>query len=831
MSAASDLHTEMSNDADILKQSKVGSYLNRVTLLGRGGYGVVYKAYHVELDRWVAIKVLSSDVVADDTASARFLREAQSLAQIDHPNVVKVFAYGRLCDGRPYIVMEYLERQTLTEIQSSGLLPQNQAIRIFKGILKGVGAMHRHNLVHRDLSPNNCMVLATTDDVKIVDFGLVKPLSSIADEKLTVTGQILGTAAYISPEACMGGIPDKRSDIYSLGCLLYFLLTGRPPFIASSFDGFLIQHVNGQPKPMHIVRDDKYMQPELQKVVATALEKNPENRYQSVDEFDEALTDPNILTPVTRSVKSKLRLRNVTLILSFLLLAVSLSLLKNAKHQEDSLQHMLTLKQEEQKLATEISQQKGASTGSAEKKVLSNDKRERLFAVKLDLARLSAQGIFSENKYFGAFQTKAGDRPRTKEEEVLAGYASALELSNGLPQTMEVLDDLFSIKFQNARYGASIADRIIDLHAEAVRQSVKIQRIQDAVVLYRLFATRYPDDIKHRTELLTLIIAHSIIEKVPINTAMRHMLAERILLVRQVHPDSDLLAGVILDLLYYDSHNKDAEQYVREVTALVERIHCGDGISSLLLQSAIQMNSAKNAQLACRLALLAKTEYELSVRPDESLATRLRNRLFHAQALSVAGSSNAMMKRFNEAISYGTSAGEELYSLAHGSAAKLSAGLELDRAAAGAGFDVCNFSFAAGQYRLTVERAQLNLQRLSNEQNFRDRDHFYMANADILASSQIRIGQAAQAEYTYAQSIKFFLAHADNLHAAMLQCVQAEHWLIHEHRNRAKQLALEARDMLNTQTSVQPESLCEKTNETAVVKQRLAELLHRIDQR
>jgi Protein kinase domain len=248
--------------------------------LGRGGMAQVYRANDRVLGRPVAVKVLSRKLSGDQKFLTRFRREAQASAGLNHPHVVSVYDTGAH-DDLHYIVMEYVEGETLASLMArDGALPPEKAARIAADVAEALEAAHRQGLVHRDVKPGNVMI-DPDGRVKVVDFGIAR---AATDDTLTQTGLVLGTAAYLSPEQARGDGVDARSDIYSLGCVLYEMLTGRAPFEAESSVAMAYKHVNEQPDP-----PDGEVPPELAAVVMRALEKDPDHRFQTAAEMQAAL--------------------------------------------------------------------------------------------------------------------------------------------------------------------------------------------------------------------------------------------------------------------------------------------------------------------------------------------------------------------------------------------------------------------------------------------------------------------------------------------------------------------------------------------------------------
>lgn len=242
-----------------------------VKLLGRGGMGAVYQARDVRLSRLVALKILPPELLDHPGALARFEREARALAALDHPHIVRVYNYGQSSDGGPYFAMEFVRGRDIQQLRDAGDLELPDALRLISEVCDALHYAHRKGIVHRDVKPAN--ILVTEDGAaKVADFGLARVLGTesrpSADSGLTLTGQVMGTPSYMSPEQEAGEEVDHRSDIYALGGMLYNLLTGTPPRGAWSL-------------PSHKMRIDV----RLDEVVLRALQENPEARYQAASDL------------------------------------------------------------------------------------------------------------------------------------------------------------------------------------------------------------------------------------------------------------------------------------------------------------------------------------------------------------------------------------------------------------------------------------------------------------------------------------------------------------------------------------------------------------------
>jgi eukaryotic-like serine/threonine-protein kinase len=250
-------------------------------VVGRGGMAEVYRARDIRLDRIVAIKTLRADLARDQIFQARFRREAQSAASLNHPAIVAVYDTGEdMATGVPvpYIVMEFVDGRTVRDLLQDGhrLLPE-RSLEIIDGVLRALDYSHQAGIVHRDIKPGNVMV-TRNGDVKVMDFGIARAMSD-AQATMTQTAQVIGTAQYLSPEQARGERVDSRSDLYSTGCLLYELLTGRPPFTGDSPVAIAYQHVRENPVPPSRVDPD--VPPWADAIVLKAMAKSPADRYQT----------------------------------------------------------------------------------------------------------------------------------------------------------------------------------------------------------------------------------------------------------------------------------------------------------------------------------------------------------------------------------------------------------------------------------------------------------------------------------------------------------------------------------------------------------------------
>jgi serine/threonine protein kinase len=252
-----------------------------ITQIGKGGMANVYKAYQPSVDRYVAIKVLPSQLAESQEFATRFHQEARIIAKLEHPHILPVFDYGE-SDGVAYFVMRYLEAGTLRDKMEAGRpLPLNDIDRIFTQLAEALSYAHSFGIIHRDLKPANALI-DSHGNIFLTDFGIAKLMES-ASPRLTQTDAIMGTPAYISPEQAQSQPVDQRSDIYSLGIILYEMVTGRVPFVADTPLAVLFKHIS-DPLPLpSLVKPD--IPAPIEKVILKALAKEPKDRFSTADEF------------------------------------------------------------------------------------------------------------------------------------------------------------------------------------------------------------------------------------------------------------------------------------------------------------------------------------------------------------------------------------------------------------------------------------------------------------------------------------------------------------------------------------------------------------------
>src|ERR671918_1576211 len=283
----------MSRVSDTLINTLFDGRYRILRKLGSGGMANVYLAEDEDLGRRVAIKILNERYANDESFIERFRREAKSAAGLSHPNIVSIYDRGE-AEGTYYIAMEVIEGRSLKElIMTRGPLPIGLALAYARQVLDALRFAHRHGIIHRDIKPHNILI-GPENRLKVTDFGIAR----YGPSQMTEAGSIMGTAQYLSPEQARGAPVTAASDLYSAGIVLYEMLTGKVPFGGDSAIEIAMKHVNEPPRPPSQLRSE--ISPELDQIVLRALAKEPEDRYQTADDFIEDLERVEAGLPISR---------------------------------------------------------------------------------------------------------------------------------------------------------------------------------------------------------------------------------------------------------------------------------------------------------------------------------------------------------------------------------------------------------------------------------------------------------------------------------------------------------------------------------------------------
>jgi serine/threonine protein kinase len=253
--------------------------------IARGGMGIVYRARQVSLDRIVAVKMLLFGPLSSPEFVKRFRAEASVAASLQHPNIVAIHDVG-VCQGQQYFAMDYVEGQSLAKLLANGPLPARRAASYLKPIAEAIHYAHERGILHRDLKPSNVLI-DVNDQPRVTDFGLARRLEG--DSELTATGMVLGSPNYVPPEQAVGkrGKVSRRSDVYSLGAMLYHLLTGRPPFVGEALTDTLEQVLNAEPVSPRLLNPS--VPRDLETICLKCLEKAPDKRYTTAQALADEL--------------------------------------------------------------------------------------------------------------------------------------------------------------------------------------------------------------------------------------------------------------------------------------------------------------------------------------------------------------------------------------------------------------------------------------------------------------------------------------------------------------------------------------------------------------
>ncbi len=263
-------------------------------LLGQGGMSAVYRARHIGMDKIVAVKVLHLHLAKDELSQKRFKQEAHAASTLAHAGIVAIHDYGETEGGTPYLIMDYVEGESLSDwLEKNGVLALEQFLSIMEQVAAALAHAHDSGIAHRDLKPSNIMIAQAQgkNQVKIVDFGIAKVLSQSREgaQQLTQTGEVFGSPLYMSPEQCTGAHCDQRTDIYSLGCVMYESLSGRPPFKGDAVFETINKHINELPPPLVAPGLEEAAKKKLELILLRCMAKAPEDRFQSMSEIEREL--------------------------------------------------------------------------------------------------------------------------------------------------------------------------------------------------------------------------------------------------------------------------------------------------------------------------------------------------------------------------------------------------------------------------------------------------------------------------------------------------------------------------------------------------------------
>ncbi len=292
---AGDPNKEQGDSVEIEIPKCIDDRFDVLEVLGKGGMGTVYKVRDREVGSIFALKLLHQNLQSDPAVLKRFEQEAKAAEQLDHPNLVPTYSHGVTSSGEPYLLIEYVEGETLAKIiEREGALDADRAIALFEQICSALSYAHDKKIIHRDIKPANIIISKTPggdDVIRVVDFGIAKTITEVdrSTRNLTQTGEVFGSPHYMSPEQCLGLMLDEKSDIYSLGCVMFEAMSGKPPFAGSNPIQLVVKHINDKPKPYLPKFSASKREQSLQSIALKCLEKEAVDRFQDVGEIEHAL--------------------------------------------------------------------------------------------------------------------------------------------------------------------------------------------------------------------------------------------------------------------------------------------------------------------------------------------------------------------------------------------------------------------------------------------------------------------------------------------------------------------------------------------------------------
>jgi serine/threonine protein kinase len=316
--------TDVENRTQIAQIPAFGDRYESIELIGKGGMGAVYKVTDKSSGQIIALKILRPELASDKAAVKRFEQEVNATIELKHPNLVNVHYLSQTTDGIPFLAMNYIKGEGLDEvIKFDRFMPTERALNIFAQTAAALAHAHSKNIIHRDMKPSNILISQNSDGrehINIVDFGIAKVLApNIQQTQLTQTGELFGSPLYMSPEQCSGSLVDLRSDIYSFGCVMYEVVCGKPPFLEENPFQVMLKQVQEEPVPLHSVNPSVSIHKDLEYVVMRCLQKEPGDRYQTVNALIEDLKQMQARKRIKRKIQKNSRktkrLINFTVIL------------------------------------------------------------------------------------------------------------------------------------------------------------------------------------------------------------------------------------------------------------------------------------------------------------------------------------------------------------------------------------------------------------------------------------------------------------------------------------------------------------------------------------
>ena len=495
-----------------------------LSALGKGGMSTVYKVRHIDLDMDLALKVLHQHLWKDPLSVERFRMEAKTIGKLSNPYLITFRDFGVTGDGQPYLVMDYLQGVSLgRKIVEENGISIDSSLDILEKLCYGLEEAHKNGVTHRDIKPANVMFLSDGHDtsVKLVDFGIAKLAAEESDQRMTLTqtGEVFGSPYYMSPEQCLGVTVDHRSDIYSLGCLLYEALTGVPPFVGDSILDTMNAHVNREPEPLGVAKESLvdeakklgYSLDDVNYVVMKCLQKMPADRYQSLSELLsdlEIIKEKNKLTGKQRlwkkdSPRTRFLLRSVAVMILILVshLALYVSIPQYKYNSNRVGRHLDFMGQINfAKFAMDSKNFSGAETHLREALALANQEESE---GEKHVKRLAAlEGLTKALRY----QAKYPEMDRVIEEHKKELRQSLNDLSNVKDEdSMSILDSVNEESKEDALAGAIMFDKLGKQSATSGKTDVAAKYFQKAYDLRKKWLAEGDEKLIESMDSLALI--------------------------------------------------------------------------------------------------------------------------------------------------------------------------------------------------------------------------------------------------------------------------------------------------------------------------------------